>query len=125
MRRHLPAAGARIAGADAREEHLVGRDAECQAQRAVAVIGIEPVVCRLQGLAGRGQNGFVSRTADLKKDQALTFELDFLVVDPPRQDHRAVRAKEIFAREAVVLARAVDASASAVADSGSLHAAKR
>jgi hypothetical protein len=30
---------------------------------------------------GRGQDGFVTRPADLKEDQTLILELDLLVVD--------------------------------------------
>ena len=77
--------------------------AERQAQRAVAVVGKEPVVAGLQLHAGCGQDRLVAGAADLEEDQALVLELDLLVVDPPRQDHRAVRAEKLFAREAAAL----------------------
>ena len=46
--------------------------------------------------------------ADLEEDQALVLELDLLVVELPRQHHRAVGPQQVLAREAVgvrVLAR--------------------
>ena len=71
---------------------------------------------------GGDQDGFVSGAADLKVDQALALELDFLVVDPPRQDHRAVGPEEIVAGESgVIRACAIGVRASAVADRRSLH----
>ena len=84
-----------------REQHLVRRHAEGEAEGAVAVVGIEPVVRRLQLHAGGDEDGFVSGAADLEEDQALVLELDFLVVDPPRQDHRPIGAEEILAAEPV------------------------
>ena len=39
--------------------------------------------------------------ADLEVDQALVLELDFLVVDAPRQQHRPVDPDEVVAGEAV------------------------
>ena len=91
-----------VLGADAGEEHLERRHAERQAQRAVAVVRIEPVVAGLERHARRDEDGFVSGAADLEEDQALVLELDFLVVDPARQHHRAVRVEQILARQAVV-----------------------
>jgi hypothetical protein len=43
----------------------------------------------------------VAGAADLKKDLALAFELDFLVVQPPRQKHRAVNGEQRGAIQAV------------------------
>ena len=98
MRRHLPPVGARIVpGADAREQHVEGRDAELQAQCTIAIVRIEPVVARLQCEAGRDEHGFVAGAADLKKDLALVLELDFLVVDFSRQQHAAVDGEELLA----------------------------
>ena len=100
VRRHLPAAGVRIVlAADRAEEHLERRHAEHQAQRAVAVVGMKPVVAGLQDHARRREDAFVSGAADLEEDQALVLELDFLVVQLPRQHHDAVRAEEILRRK--------------------------
>ena len=61
--------------------------------------------------------------ADLEEDQALVLELDFLVVDPPRQDHRAVGAENVLASEAgVIRAWTFGVRARAVAERRSLHA---
>ena len=70
-----------------------GGDAELQAQRTIAVVRIEPVVARLQREAGRNEHGFVAGAADLKKDLALVLELDLLVVDLSRQQHRRGRRR--------------------------------
>src|ERR1700677_1573361 len=43
------------------------------------------------------------RAAYLKEDLVLPLELDFAVVEPPRQKHRAVDADESIAVQAVVL----------------------
>ena len=97
VRRHLPTAGVRIVfAADGSKEHLERRHAEHQAQRAVAVVGMKPVVAGLQDHARRREDTFVSGAADLKKDQALVLELDFLVVQLPRQHHDAVGAEKIL-----------------------------
>ena len=98
VRRHLPPVGARIVfGADAGEQHVERRDAELQAQRAIAIVRIEPVVARLQREAGRDEHGFVAGAADLKKDLALVLELDLLVVELSRQQHAAVDGEELLA----------------------------
>ena len=44
----------------------------------------------------------MARAADLEVDQALVLELDLLVVDPPRQQHRPVDPEEIVAGQAIV-----------------------
>ena len=65
--------------------------------------------------AGGDEDGFVAGAADLEEDKALALELNFLVVDLPRQDHRPVSTEKVVAREAV---RRRDL---AVADGRSLH----
>ena len=42
------------------------------------------------------EHRLVARAADLEEDQALVLELDLLVVDPARQDHRPVHAGEVL-----------------------------
>src|SRR5262249_3085891 len=102
VRRHLPAARVRIVlGADAGEQHVERRHAELQAERAIAVVGEEPVVARLQRQAGGDADGLVSGAADLEEDLALVLELNFLVVEAPRQQHAAVDGEELVAIETV------------------------
>ncbi len=81
------------------EQHLVGRHADGEAQRAVAIVGVEPVVAGFELHAGGDENGLVAGTADLEVDQALVLELNFLVVDTPRQDHRPIRSEKILTAE--------------------------
>src|SRR4029078_11291337 len=98
---HLPATGVRIGGgADGREQHLLASHAELQAERAVAVIEVEPVVRRPQDKARGRHDRFMPSARDLEKDLVLALELDLLVVEPPRQEHGAVRTDELIAREA-------------------------
>ena len=51
--------------------------------------------------SGGRQDRFVAGAADLEEDQALAFELDFLVVQLSRRHHRAVGPHEIGGREAL------------------------
>ena len=92
VRGHLAAARVRVVlRADGAQQHLERRHAEREAQRAVAVVRMKPVVRRLQDHARGGEDRFVPGAADLEEDQALVLELDFLVVQLPRQHHGAVR----------------------------------
>ncbi len=81
VRRHLPAAGIRIVlRADGGQEHFEGSHSELEAEGAVAVVGIEPVVTWFEHEAGRDEHCFVAGPANLKKNLALVLELDLLVV---------------------------------------------
>ena len=96
VRRHLPPVRIRVVfSADAGEEHVERRHAQLQAQRSIAIIRIEPVVTRLQREASRHENGFVACAADLEEDLALMFELNFLVVELPREQHRAIDGQQL------------------------------
>ena len=95
VRGHLAAARARVVlGSHRAEQHLERRHAELQQERAVAVVGEEPVVAGPQHEAGRGQHGLVAGAADLEVDPVLALELDLLVVEPARQEHGAVDPDE-------------------------------
>jgi hypothetical protein len=71
-----------VAGTGRREQHLGRRDAELQHQRAVAVVGVVPVVAGRSEPRGH-QHGLVAGAADLEVDPVLALELDLLVVDAP------------------------------------------
>ena len=93
---HLPATGVRVVGGShPGKQHFRGRHAERQGERAVAVVGIEPVVRRPQRLACGHEHGFVTRARNLKKDLVLALELDLLVVDAPRQEDQPVHIEQI------------------------------
>jgi hypothetical protein len=80
--RHLTSAGCRIVfRSHGPEQHFERRDAERERERAVAVVGQEPVVRRAQMPPGRDEYGFVSGAADLEERLALVLELYLLVVD--------------------------------------------
>ena len=67
--------------ADRREQHLERRDAEREAERAIAVVREEPVVAGAQVQTGGDQHGFVTGAADLEERLALILELNLLVVE--------------------------------------------
>src|SRR5437764_15139562 len=99
MRRHLPAAGRWIAGsANGTEQVIFGSHAQHEAQRAVTIIRIKPVVTRPENKARGGLDGLVSSAADLEKDAVLTFEKYLAIVEPPRHVHDAIGTDEVVAR---------------------------
>ena len=129
VRRHLPPAGIRIVfRADGAQQHLERRHAELQAERAIAIVGIEPVVAGAQVHSRGSQHGFVSGATDLEKDQALVLELNLLVVDAARQQHRAVGPQQLVACETAPLRARAGGRSCARVGSGcqrrSLHVTK-
>ena len=99
VRRHLAAAVARVERrADAGEQHLERRHAELQAERPIAIVGMEPVVAGPEGQAGGDLHRLVAGAADLEEDAALVLELDLLVVELPRPEHAAVDVEQRVAR---------------------------
>ena len=94
-------------GADTLQQHLERRHAELQAQRAVAIVRIEPIIARLQAHSRRHQDRLVTSAANLKKDAVLVFHLNLFVVEPPRQVHRAEDLQHLFAAELRELAFAL------------------
>src|SRR5208337_1962754 len=106
MRGHLASTGARIVlRADGLEKSFERRDTEHETESAVAIVGIEPVHAGSQEKAGSGGDGFMTGTGNLEVDFALALELNFAVVEAPREIHGAVEADEGVAVEAVVLGR--------------------
>ena len=59
------------------------RRARRQRERAVAIVGEEPVVAPAQMLSSGNEHGFVTGAADLKERLALILELYLLVIDLP------------------------------------------
>src|SRR5207248_9961000 len=92
-------------GGDRGEERLGRGQAGLEAERAVAVVGVEPVVARAQGQPRGDEHGLVARARNLEEDFVLPLELNLLVVNAPRQVHRAVDADKLVAAQASVLAR--------------------
>ena len=75
MRRHLASAGGGIfRRADRGEEHFLGGDAEGEAQGAVAIVGVDPILAGAQRHRGGHLHGFVSGAADLEIDAILALE---------------------------------------------------
>ena len=97
VRRHLPSMRIWIGfSAHAFQKHFKRRHAKLQTQRAIAIVGIEPVVTRFQAEARGRQNRFMTGAADLKEDPVLPLHLDLFVVHPPRHVHRAEDLQHFF-----------------------------
>src|SRR2546423_10970677 len=97
LARHLSSAGGRIDGSTNRLiQHLGWCNAELETQRAIAIVGIEPVVGRFEDHSGSGENCLVPCSGNLEENLVLTLELDFLVVEPPRQEHVPVSGNQLL-----------------------------
>ena len=89
VRRHLPAARARVVGrTDRLEQHVGRRHPEPEAQRLVAVVGEEPVVRRSQAARQGQAERLVAGPGDLEEHPALLLHADLAVVDRPRDAGR-------------------------------------
>ena len=104
VRGHLPPAGVGIVGrAHGFQQLLVRRHAQRETERAVAIVGIEPVVARAQRQSGGHQQRFVSRAGDLEENLLLALEQDFAIVDPARQVHQPVDVDHLLVAEPFIL----------------------
>ncbi len=74
MRRHLsPARMGIVLRSHSCQEHFQRRDAQRQAQCAVAIVGIDPVMAGSKHQSGRSQDSLMPRTADLEIGLVLAF----------------------------------------------------
>jgi len=95
VRRHLPAGrGGILLGADRLQELLVRRDTEREPERAVPVVGEDPVHPRTRRQPGRGADRLVPGAVDLEVRAILALELDLLVVGPARRIDQAVQPQK-------------------------------
>ncbi len=67
-----------------------GRDAEGEAEGAVAIVGEEPVVAGAQREAGGDLQGLMAGGGDLEEDLLLALEKDFAVVYAAGKEHEPV-----------------------------------
>src|SRR5258706_6067502 len=84
---------------DALQKHFEWRHSQLQTQCAVAIVRIEPVMAGLQAHASGHQDRLVTGAADLEEDPVLAFHLNFFVIEPTRQVHRAEDLQHLFAAE--------------------------
>src|SRR5271156_5274370 len=95
MRRHLASAARRVgSGPYSLQQQVFHGSSEREAESAVAIVGEEPVVARLQHHAGRDDQGFMAGAGDLKKDLLLTLEHDLAIVCAAREIHQPVDFRE-------------------------------
>ena len=95
MRRHLPPARTWIVlRAHRLQQHFEGSHSQHQAQRAVAIVRINPVCSSMEKQPHCCGDCFVSRTRNLKVNFILAFELNLAVIQLSREIHRAVQADQ-------------------------------
>ena len=73
------------------DAELKKAEAELQAQGAVTIIRIKPVVTGTQHRRRSHLYSFVTSAANLEINQILSLQLDFFVIQPPCGIHRAVK----------------------------------
>ncbi len=104
VRRHLAATGSGVVFcADGLQQSFERGDAEHQAKRAVAIIGINPIDAGTQKQPHGGGHRFVAGAGNLEENFILALQLDFAVIQAAGKKHGAVEVDEGFAIEAVVL----------------------
>ena len=100
VRRHLAPARRRVCRRAHRLlQHLVRRHAQREAERAVAVIRIDPVVPAAQRHAGRHLHRLVTGARNLEVDAVLPLQRHLAVVQPPRCVHDAEGADQLVLRQ--------------------------
>jgi hypothetical protein len=116
---HLAAAAGRIGGrADGLQHHVGGRETQRQAQRAVAIVGEEPVVAGAHGQGRAHAQRFMAGAGDLEEDLLLALEQDLAVVHAAGKNHQPVdfdqllRAQTAGAVNADTDSRALEAACS-------------
>ena len=81
MRRHLPPTRAGIVSSAHRlQKHVVGRNTQPEAKRAIAIIRIKPVVTRFEREGGGDSDSLMAGARDLEKNFLLTLQHDLPVV---------------------------------------------
>ena len=85
---HLAAAAGRIGGrAHSLQQHRSRRNAQGQAQRAITIVGEDPVVAGTQRQPRAHLKSFVAGARDLEKNLLLALEQDFAVVHAAGEVH--------------------------------------
>ncbi len=88
---HLAASAGRIGGrAHGLQEHFIGSDAQGQAERAIAIVGEEPIVTGAHGQGSAHLQRLVAGGGDLEEDLLLALEQDFAVVHAAGENHQPV-----------------------------------
>ena len=81
MRRHLPPTRAGVFGRAHRlQKHVVGRNTQPEAKRAIAIIRIKPVVTRFKREGGGDSDSLMAGAIDLEENLLLTLQHDLPVV---------------------------------------------
>ena len=122
---HLASAAGRIGGrAHGLQHHVVGRDAQPKAQRAIAIVGEEPVIARTHGHCRAHLERLVARARYLEKDLLLPFEQDFAVVHAAREIHQPVDLDHALRAEAARAGSRLGQASAGNCHFHSLHSSK-
>src|SRR5579872_4420720 len=104
VRRHLASAGAGIvSGADGLQKHLQWLGPESQAQAAVAIIRIEPVVPWLKRLSRSHADRLMASTRHLEEDFLLPLEHNLPVIDAAGGVHEAVDVDQLLTGKSLII----------------------
>ena len=88
---HLPPAGTGIVRrTHTLQQHFIRSHAQRETKRAIAIIGVKPIVSRFHGEGCGHTDGLVTGARNLEIDFLLTFKQDFPVVHTPRAVHQAI-----------------------------------
>ena len=88
---HLASAAGRIGGrAHGLQHHVVGRNAQAQAQSAIAIVREEPVVAGAEGQRRAHLQRLMACGRNLEEDLLLALEQDFAVVYRAGKKHQPV-----------------------------------
>src|SRR5258708_18542794 len=84
-------------GAHRLKKHFIRLGTQGQAQRAIAVIRVEPVIAGPERRASGTTSVFVSSSRQLEVDLLLALQQDFPVINAPGREHVAVGLDELVA----------------------------
>src|SRR5437879_9141684 len=103
VRRHLPPTRAGIVSSAHRlQKHVVGRNTQPQAKRAIAIIRIKPVVTRFEREGGGDSDSLMAGARDLEENFLLTLQHDLPVVYTPGGVHDPVGLGQLLAGKTFV-----------------------
>jgi len=106
VRGHLPSAGRRVRSRSyGLQQHFQRGNTERQAQRPIAVVGINPILPRTQRQSRGHLHGLMSSAADLKIDAILALQRDLAVVQAAGEMHDPKRVNERLGIEASQMVR--------------------
>jgi hypothetical protein len=81
------------------QQHFERCHAESQAERAIAVVGVDPILARIQTHARGHLHGLMTRSTDLEEDPVLALQQHLAIVKPPRGQHHPIGLFQLLGGE--------------------------